>query len=61
MVDFLIELARSRGARRVSLETGSMEAFRPSRSRYRSVGFIECEPFGQYWDSPYNTCMTLEL
>lgn len=61
MVDHLLSLARSRGFRRVSLETGAMEAFAPSRALYRSAGFVECEPFGNYAPSPNSVWMTLEL
>ena len=57
----LLTLARSRGYRRVSLETGSMEGFAPARALYASVGFVTCEPFGDYTANPYSTCMTLEL
>jgi len=61
MVDHLLDLARSRGLERVSLETGSMEAFAPSRALYESAGFEITEPFGEYWESPYSVCMTLAL
>jgi putative acetyltransferase len=57
----VLDEARRRGYRRVSLETGSMEVFAPARSLYRSVGFVECEPFGAYVLSPWSTCMTMEL
>jgi putative acetyltransferase len=57
----LLELARSRGYRRVSLETGSMAAFIPARTMYASVGFVECPPFADYWETPNSTCMTMEL
>ena len=39
MVDHLIGVARARGYRRVSLETGSMAAFDPARSLYADAGF----------------------
>jgi putative acetyltransferase len=61
LVDHLLATARQRGYRRVSLETGTMEAFEPARSLYRTAGFTECEPFGTYWASPNSTCMTLSL
>jgi putative acetyltransferase len=57
----LLDLARSRGYHRVSLETGSMDAFIPARTMYASVGFVECPPFADYWETPNSTCMTLEL
>ena len=57
----LLGVARSRGAQRISLETGSMDAFAPARLLYGSVGFTECEPFGDYIPSPYSTFLTLSL
>lgn len=61
MVNHLIDLATERGFRRVSLETGAMEAFAPSRSLYRAAGFVECEPFGDYLPSANSVWMTLQL
>jgi putative acetyltransferase len=61
IVEHLIGLARERGAGRVSLETGSMDEFAPSRSLYSRVGFVECEPFAEYVPSRNSTYMTMEL
>lgn len=61
IVDRLLQVARERDATRVSLETGSMEAFAPSRALYARAGFVECEPFGDYSPSRASTFMTLEL
>ena len=61
MLEHLLDVARERGYGRVSLETGTMEAFAPARALYLDSGFVECAPFSGYWDSPYSVCMTLEL
>jgi len=61
MVEHLLAVARDRGFRRVSLETGSMPVFAPARLLYASVGFRPCEPFADYRPSPNSTCMTLSL
>lgn len=61
MVDHLIGVARDRGFRQVSLETGSMPAFAPARSLYAKAGFRPCGPFGSYRPSPSSTFMTLPL
>jgi putative acetyltransferase len=61
MVGHLVSVARDRGMRRVSLETGTMAAFGPARALYASVGFTPCGPFGGYRPSPDNTFMTLLL
>jgi putative acetyltransferase len=59
MLEHLIRVARAHGARRVSLETGTMEAFAPARALYAQAGFEPCEPFGDYVASPNSTFMTL--
>ncbi len=61
MVDHLLAVAQERRYRRVSLETGTMDAYRAAREMYASAGFQPCAPFGQYTDNPYSTCMTIEL
>ena len=61
MVEHLLAVARERGITRISLETGTPEAFVPARSLYESFGFEECEPFGQYFVSEWSVCMTLPL
>jgi putative acetyltransferase len=61
MLGHLIRVARERGCRRVSLETGSMDAFAPARSLYASAGFRPCGPFGDYSLSRSSTFMTLSL
>ena len=61
MLDHLISVARRRGHRRVSLETGSMEAFVPALALYESAGFTPCGPFGDYSPSPNSTYLTLNL
>ena len=57
----IITVARERGYRRLSLETGSMEAFVPAQRLYESFGFRYCEPFGDYRPDPNSVFMTLEL
>ena len=61
MVTHLLALARRRGYGRVSLETGTMEAFGPARALYAGFGFEPCEPFGDYRDSPFSVCMTMQI
>jgi len=53
--------ARARSYRRVSLETGTMDAFAPARALYARFGFQVCPPFAQYRVDPHSVCMTLEL
>jgi len=61
MVDHLVGIARARGYRRVSIETGSTPVFAPARALYASAGFEPCGPFGDYQLSPNSAYMTLEL
>ena len=57
----LLDEARRRGYRRVSLETGSMPAFASARSLYHRHGFSTCPPFGDYSDDPNSVFMTRTL
>jgi putative acetyltransferase len=61
LLDHLIDVARERGHRRVSLETGAGPAFAPARSLYASAGFAPSGPFGDYDRSPNSAYMTLAL
>jgi putative acetyltransferase len=61
MLEHLLAVAVARKYRRASQETGTMEAFAPARVLYESVGFEPCEPFGEYTNNPYSTCMTIVL
>ncbi|WP_082220807.1 GNAT family N-acetyltransferase [Luteipulveratus halotolerans] len=61
MVRHLVADARSRGAHRIWLETGSMDFFAPARAMYARAGFVECGPFGSYVPDPLSTFMTLDL
>jgi enterochelin esterase-like enzyme/GNAT superfamily N-acetyltransferase len=57
----IIAAARAMGITRLSLETGSSAYFDPARSLYRSRGFVECPPFGDYVADHNSIFMTLEL
>lgn len=57
----IVEEARARGLRRLSLETGSGPAFEAALSLYLSRGFIEGGPFADYRPSPFNRFLHLAL
>ena len=57
----IVQVARERGYERLSLETGSMDAFAPAQRLYASVGFAYCGPFGDYVEDPNSVFMTLRL
>jgi len=57
----IIAVARARNYERLSLETGSMEAFAPAQKLYESFGFARCGPFGEYVEDPNSVFMTMRL
>lgn len=61
MLEHIIAEARARSYRRLSLETGSMDAFLPARRLYESFGFAYCAPFADYTDDPNSAFMTRTL
>jgi putative acetyltransferase len=61
LLNHILEEARRRGYGRLSLETGSAEAFEPARQLYANFGFTYCEPFADYVEDPHSVFMTREL
>ncbi len=61
ILEHIIEEAKRRGYQRISLETGSMDAFEPARRLYASFGFKYCKPFSDYMEDPNSIFMTKEL
>ena len=61
LLEHIIAAARQRGYRRLSLETGSMEAFAPARALYARFGFEYCAPFADYVEDTYSVFMTKTL
>lgn len=57
----LLDEARTLGFLRVSLETGSQEAFAPARAFYGRNGFTTCRPFEGYHPDPNSFFMTKAL
>jgi putative acetyltransferase len=57
----ILDEAKRRGYRRLSLETGSMQAFAPAHRLYASFGFERCAPFADYVEDPYSIFMTKQL
>ena len=58
MLDHVLNQAKARGYQRLSLETGSMDGFLPSRTLYQSCGFKICGPFSDYVEDPHSVFMT---
>ena len=61
MLRHILDEAKQRGYKRLSLETGSTAAFEPARRLYASHGFIDCEPFADYVLDPHSVFMTINL
>lgn len=61
LLEHIIDKARKRGMRRLSLETGSGEAFEPALALYRKRGFKSGGAFGDYQASDFNQFLHLEL
>ena len=61
MLAQIIREAEARRYHRLSLETGSMEAFLPARELYESFGFSYCPPFGDYALDPNSVFLTRVL
>jgi putative acetyltransferase len=61
MLTHIIAEATKRRYHRLSLETGSMQAFEPAQKLYESFGFTYCPPFGDYVEDPNSVFMTRVL
>ncbi len=61
MLEKIINEAKSRGYRRLSLETGAMEYFQPAHKLYTRFGFAHCAPFANYVKDPNSVFMSKEI
>jgi len=61
MLEHILNEAKRRKYSRLSLETGSMDAFAPAHRLYEKFGFKECGPFADYIEDPNSRFMTKEL
>ena len=61
ILSHIIEVAKERGYERLSLETGTADAFIPAQKLYESFGFTYCEPFGEYKEDPNSVYMTIRF
>jgi len=58
LMEHIVKEAKLRSYKKLSLETGTMNAFLPAQRLYYQFGFEKCEPFGSYKEDPYSTFMT---
>jgi len=61
ILEHLLAVARARNYTRVSLETGSGQAFEPALALYRKYGFANGDAFGDYVATEFNQFLHLEL
>lgn len=61
MTQFLISEGRSRGMKKLSLETGAGEKWKAARKMYESCGFEVGEVYGNYWEDEQSVYMHLSL
>jgi putative acetyltransferase len=61
LLEHIVDEARRRGYRRLSLETGSGPAFEAALALYRKRGFAEGEAFADYAPSAFNQFLHLAL
>jgi putative acetyltransferase len=61
ILEHLLTVARTRGYRRVSLETGTGPAFDPALALYRKRGFVKGEAFGNYKPTTFNQFYHVDL
>ncbi|WP_240610220.1 GNAT family N-acetyltransferase [Sphingomonas pokkalii] len=62
ILDHILTTARTRGLRRLSLETGTAPAFEPALRLYTRYGFAPCAAFADYRDDdPHSRFLTRRL
>jgi len=61
VLNHIINHATQKGLNRLSLETGSSDAFSAARTMYLRNGFEICEPFGDYKLDPLSVFMTKHI
>ncbi len=61
IINHLIEQAAKLGVKKLSIETGSGEFFKPARKLFKKCGFKDCKPFAHYKEDPNSCYMNLPL
>ena len=61
LLQHVLNTASARQYRKISLETGSEDYFKPARNLYEKFGFGYCEPFADYELDLYSQFMSIEL
>jgi len=61
LLDHIVETARGRGLKRLSLETGRGASFEPALALYRKRGFANGAAFSDYEASDFNQFLHMDL
>jgi putative acetyltransferase len=61
VLNHILDQAKSRGYKRLSLETGGTSPFAAAIALYESEGFTPCGPFGNYPETSFSRFFTREL
>ncbi|MEQ8264151.1 GNAT family N-acetyltransferase [Pseudohaliea sp.] len=61
ILDYMLARAVEEGIQRISLETGTSDAFKPAIAFYLKNGFQPGDAFADYFNGPHNQCYHLEL
>lgn len=61
LLSHVIKIAEERNYKRLSLETGTMDFFKPAIHLYKKYGFQFCQPFGSYKKDPNSCFMTRQI
>ena len=57
----LLIKAKSLNLRKLSIETGSGDFFKPARELFQKIGFKKCPPFAHYKEDPNSCYMNLDI
>ena len=58
LLTHMLNTAKTQSFAKISLETGTTNAFVPAQKLYKSFGFQECQPFLNYKEDPYSMFLT---
>jgi putative acetyltransferase len=61
LLDFVVEVARTRGYQTLCLETGTNDAYAAAVALYVKHGFVSGPVYGDYIESPHNQYFYLDL
>tara|TARA_B100001250_G_scaffold124565_1_gene105877 strand:- start:2999 stop:3454 length:456 start_codon:yes stop_codon:yes gene_type:complete len=61
IISHLIDQAKEIGIKKLSIETGAGNFFKPARKLFQKFGFKSCKPFAHYKEDPNSCYFNLEM